>query len=63
MGYVSAIGGYGMGLSQAEFAAQYQITVMKKQLDLMQEMGDLALQLIRSASVDPDIGTQLNIRV
>lgn len=63
MGSIASVGAYGVALSQAEFSARYQVAILKKQLDIMQEMGDLALQLIQSVpSVSSEVGNRIDIR-
>jgi len=63
MSSVSSVAGYGVALSQAEFSARYQVAVLKKQLEVMQEMGDMALQLIQSVpSVPSEVGNLIDIR-
>ena len=56
-------GGVGPALSNAEFQAQVQVSVLKKQQDVAEELGDLAVSLIQSASVDPHVGQNVNIQV
>ncbi len=60
MGGLSAVGG-ASALSNAQFAAQYQVAVLKKQLDATKELGNMALQLIQSSAAGSNVGQQLNI--
>ena len=46
-----AVGGVGAGLSQIQFQAQYQATMLKEQQNLAKALGAEALKLIQSATV------------
>jgi len=52
---ISGVGG------NAVFQAQLQATVAKKGLDVQKFVGDAAIQLIQSASIDPSVGRGLDI--
>jgi len=51
------------GLSEAQFQAEFQARVASLQKDAIEREGDLALKLIESASIDPAVGQQLDIRL
>ena len=41
--------------------ARYQVAVAKKGLDAQRFVGESALKLIQSASIDPSVGRNLNV--
>lgn len=50
-------------MSTQRLSAEMQAAVLKKQKDVVQEMGDNAVKLIQSARIDPDpsVGRNLNL--
>ena len=63
MSSVSAIA-QGADMSPSELEAAYQTAVIRKQKEVLEDQGELALKLIQSASVvDPDIGRNLNVQL
>lgn len=53
---LSAVGGVGAGLSQAQFQMQYQAAVMKEQKQVANTIGAVTLELMRAAMAT-SIGT------
>lgn len=53
----------GPGLEGARLALEFQMRALKLQSDTLKEVGNLALQLIRSAAIDPAVGRKLDLRV
>lgn len=61
---IASISGMARGLAAVEFAAQYQVAVLKKQIEVIEEMGELALRLIQSVPrIDPEVGAHLDVIV
>lgn len=54
---IASLGGVGAGLSQAQFQLQYQVQVLKQQKQVTESLGNVALELIRTAlsAADGDI--------
>ncbi len=52
-----SVGGVGAGLSQVQFQAQYQATMLKEQQDVAKALGAEALELIRAATVATSSGS------
>jgi len=50
-------------LSTVALHTQYQVVAAKKSMDTQCLLGEAALKLIQSASIDPNIGQKLNIFV
>lgn len=48
-------------MSNVELAAKYDVAVAKKAQNVQKEMGNNAMKLIASASVDPQVGQNLNV--
>jgi len=64
MSAVPAIGPVGPGLAAIRIQAQYQAAVLKKQVDLTEDLGQLAVQLIQAAVVaTPATGQTLDVVV
>lgn len=63
MADIAAIGSVGPGLEGMRLAIEWQARTLKMQADTLEEMGDLALTLIRSATVDPPVGQNLDLQV
>ncbi|MBI5094433.1 MAG: putative motility protein [Candidatus Hydrogenedentes bacterium] len=61
MAGISGINGASAGLQAAQITSQYQVLALKKQLDATKLIGDSAIKLIQSASVDPAVGKKLNV--
>lgn len=59
MAGVSAVGAAG----GAQFQAEYQVRVLKLGKDAINEQGQRALELIQSATVDPQSGQNLNVSI
>jgi len=57
MAGISATGSIAAG----QINSQYQVLALKKQLDASKLIGDSAVQLIQSASVDPAVGKNVNL--
>ena len=54
----------GMGVQGMPPGAQYVMQTMKMQVDTVREMGDQAVNLIRSSAIiDPAIGKNLDVSV
>ncbi|MBI2424642.1 MAG: hypothetical protein HYV27_17560 [Candidatus Hydrogenedentes bacterium] len=51
------------GIGAAQFQAQYQAATLKLQKDAIDLQGDLALQLIASASVPTGTGQNLDLQI
>ena len=49
MASIASVGGVGAGLSQAQFQLQYQVQVLKEQQRVAESLGNVALELIRTA--------------
>ena len=61
MAGISTLGGVSAGLQSSQINSQYQVLALKKQLDASKQIGDSAVQLIQSASVDPAVGKNINV--
>jgi len=57
MSGISAAG----GISNAAFAAEYNVRVLKLGNDVINEQGEQALALIQSATLDPQSGRNLDV--
>ena len=62
MAGMSGVNGAVTGPQASQNLAQFQVLALKKQLDVSKQIGDAAVQLIQSASIDPAIGKNLNLR-
>jgi hypothetical protein len=51
----------GVGLTGVRVAQTYQMLVLAKQLDAMEQEGQAALTLIQSALIDPMVGRNLDV--
>ncbi|MFM1919829.1 MAG: hypothetical protein RLZZ303_1463 [Candidatus Hydrogenedentota bacterium] len=58
MAGIGAVGGITNG---AQFVAEYGAKVARLQKDALEQQGDLALQLIQSASINPSQGIDIRI--
>jgi hypothetical protein len=60
---VSAAGGQNGTMSTQRLSAEMQAAVLKKQKDVVEEMGNNAVKLVQSARIDPDpgIGRHFNV--
>jgi len=63
MASVNGITGLGSALSNVQLQTQIQTAVLSKQQDVVKELGDLALKLIESASIDPSVGRGLDVSI
>lgn len=61
MAGISTLGGVSAGLQTSQINSQYQVLALKKQLDAAKQIGDSAVQLIQSASIDPSVGKHVNL--
>jgi hypothetical protein len=61
MSGIEAVGG-GATLSTSQISAEYQIRAAKLQKDAVDLAGHLAVQLIESARLDPEVGVNLNVQ-
>ena len=62
MAGITALGGVGAGLSQAQFQVEYQVRVLKEQQNVAEGIGNAALKLIRAALVvEPTDGRDLDV--
>ena len=50
-----------VGSGSALFQAQVQVAAIKKQIDATREIGEMALKLIQSASIDPATGNRIDV--
>jgi hypothetical protein len=48
-------------LSTTQVQSQYQVAAAKKGMDAQKLIGESAVKLIQSASVDPNVGQNLNV--
>lgn len=60
MAGIGGVNGAVTGLQATQ--TQFQVLALKKQLDASKLIGDAAVQLIQSSSIDPAIGNNLNLR-
>jgi hypothetical protein len=59
---VSSSGGqYAGATGNARLSAEYSAAVLKKQKDVVEELGAMAVELIQQASVNPQVGRNLDI--
>ncbi len=58
-----AISAVRAALDTTAIQTQYQVAAAKKSLDAQRFMGEAAIQLIQSATIDPNVGANLNISV
>lgn len=64
MAGIGPTGSVGVGIAGARIDAQLQVAAVKRVNDAAKLQGNLALQLIQSAtSADPDVGANLNVSV
>ena len=64
MAGISGIGSVGPGLQGVRLAAEFQAAGLRIQKQAIQLQGNLALQLIQSATVtDPHVATKLDVSV
>ena len=56
-----AISAVNTALDSNALQAQYQVAVAKKGMDAQRFLGDSAVKLIQSASIDPSVGRNLNV--
>ena len=62
MSGIPPIAAIGARLDAIEFRTAYQAAVLRLQKDLIQDVGQAAIKLIQSATIDPAIGQHLDIR-
>lgn len=60
---VGAITTLGSALASAQLEAQFTALALSMQLDVMQGIGQSAVQLIQAAAIDPAVGSVLDIQV
>ena len=58
-----AISAVNMALSTNALQAQFQIAAARKGLDAQRFQGEAAIKLIQAASLDPNVGRNLDISV
>ncbi|MCC6145870.1 MAG: hypothetical protein IT368_18840 [Candidatus Hydrogenedentes bacterium] len=63
MAGIAGVAGAVSGIQSLKFEAEYQARVLATQKDVMELQGNMALQLIQSAGVDPAVGGNINIQV
>ncbi len=54
-------GQYAGAAGNARLSAEYAAAVMKKQQDVVEELGAMAVELIQQASINPQMGRNLDI--
>ena len=60
---MSGVAGLGPSLTGPQLAIEYQARTLSLQIDAIDEEGRLALELIESASIDPNVGQNVNVRI
>ncbi len=63
MAGIASVGGVGPGLEGVQIAIELQAAALRTQIETVRDVGDLAVQLIQSAQLDPSVGRNLDIRV
>ena len=63
MAGLSGISSVGPGLTGVRIATELQVAAVSRTKDALEFQGEAALQLIESASIDPDVGQNLDLRV
>ena len=58
---IGSVGGNVMN-SPAVIQARISVAALKKQKDVVNQMGDMALKLVQSASIDPNVGSRINLQ-
>ncbi len=61
-GMLSSIAAVGARLNTVELQTHYQAAVLRMEKELIQDVGQAAVKLIESATIDPAIGQRLDIR-
>ncbi len=59
----SGISSLGPGLAGVQLAAQFQAATLSLAKDALELEGEAALRLIQSATVDPAVGSNINVQV
>lgn len=60
---VGAVTTLGSALAGAGIEAEFAALALSAQLNVMQDIGQGAIQLIQAASIDPAVGSVLDIQV
>jgi len=60
---ISAVSGVSASARPAEINSEYDLQVMLKAKDVIEEQGEQAVRLIQSATVAPGTGRSLNVQV
>ncbi|MBN2309453.1 MAG: hypothetical protein JXR94_10810 [Candidatus Hydrogenedentes bacterium] len=62
MSDISSVSSVGTGLRAVQFQAEYQAAVLREQKQVIEDVGNAALQLIQAAlAADPDLGQNLHV--
>ncbi|HNR34297.1 MAG TPA: YjfB family protein [Candidatus Hydrogenedentes bacterium] len=56
-----AIGAVNTAIQTTRVQSAFQVAAARKSMDVQQLIGQAAIQLIQSASLDPDIGRHLDV--
>jgi len=63
MAGLSAVTGISAGLTSARISTELQVAAIGRAKDAIEFQGEAAIKLIESASVDPDVGQNIDVRI
>lgn len=63
MAGIAPLGALNAALDAQRIAAEYAVRALKAELDVSEQIGAAAVQLIEAAAIDPQVGQSLNLSV